>query len=162
MYPVNPASSRWPWQRTVQAVRQLVALRIEFNGLAHNDQQQRQPNHGLCGSLRARWALQLRIMATTVGSAIVTPPMMAAPLLGLPASYIQRGAGLTNFAVIFGGSNGIGFYALVLERRIEFHASSLGWTQTPGHDGARELLQGAASLLAQSHLSELERDGLAV
>ncbi len=75
---------------------------------------------------------------------------------------MQRGAGLANFAVIFGGSNGVGFYALLLEQRIGFHASHFGWTQTTANDGAREFLGAAAALLAQSGLAEFERAGLAI
>ena len=108
------------------------------------------------------WYVALVLLLSRVGSAIVTPPMMAAPLLGLPASHMQRGAGLTNFAVIFGGSNGVGFYALLLEQRIEFHASSFGWTQTPANDGAQAFLQGAAALLGESRLADIERDGVAI
>ena len=108
------------------------------------------------------WYVAFILLLTRIGSAIVTPPLMTAPLLGLPASQMQRGAGLANFAVIFGGSNGVGFYALLLERRIEFHASNLGWTQTLANDGAQEMLRGAGALLAQSGLSELQRDGVAL
>ncbi|MCH9675298.1 MAG: DHA2 family efflux MFS transporter permease subunit [Gammaproteobacteria bacterium] len=108
------------------------------------------------------WYVAMVLLLSRVGSAIVTPPMMAAPLLGLPASQMQRGAGLTNFAVIFGGSNGVGFYALVLEKRIEFHASHFGWTQTPGNEGAREFLRGATTILKESGLADLERAGVAI
>jgi EmrB/QacA subfamily drug resistance transporter len=108
------------------------------------------------------WYVAFVLLLSRVGSAIVTPPMMTAPLLGLAASQMQRGAGLTNFAVIFGGSNGVGFYALLLEQRIEFHASNLAWTQTAANDGAREFLSGADALLAQSGFGELERTGLAI
>jgi DHA2 family multidrug resistance protein len=108
------------------------------------------------------WYVAFVLLLTRIGSAIVTPPMMTAPLLGLPASQMQRGAGLTNFAVIFGGSNGVGFYALLLEQRIEFHASYFAWTQTPANDGAREFLRGAATLLAKSGLADLERGALAI
>jgi len=108
------------------------------------------------------WYVALMLLLGRLGSAIATPPMMSAPLVGLPASQMQRGAGLANFAVIFGGSNGVGFYALLLEQRIGFHASHFGWTQTTANDGAREFLGAAAALLAQSGLAEFERAGLAI
>ena len=108
------------------------------------------------------WYVVLMLLVTRIGSAIVTPPMMTAPLRGLPAEQMQRGAGLANFAVIFGGSNGVGFYALFLEQRIEVHANYFGWTQTAANEGAREFLSGAFALLAQSGLADFERSGLAV
>ncbi|MBT6273389.1 MAG: DHA2 family efflux MFS transporter permease subunit [Chromatiales bacterium] len=108
------------------------------------------------------WYVAFVLLLTRIGSAVVTPPMMTAPLLGLPMAQMQRGAGLTNFAVIFGGSNGIGFYALLLELRIESHARYLGWTQTFDNDGAREFLHGIGALLAVSGLAGVERDGMAI
>ena len=102
------------------------------------------------------------LIVSRIGAAIATAPMMAAPLLGLPPAQMQRGAGLTNFAVIFGGSNGAAVYVVFLEQRIQYHASNLGSTQTFANETARELLQGAGALLAQAGVTDLERGGLAV
>ena len=88
--------------------------------------------------------------------------MMAAPLLGLPPEKMQRGAGLANFSVIFGGSNGAALYVVFLEQRIQYHASNLGATQTFANDTARELLSGAGMMLSQAGVTDLERGGLAV
>jgi MFS transporter, DHA2 family, multidrug resistance protein len=108
------------------------------------------------------WYIVLMLLLTRIGSAIVTPPMMTAPLLGLPASQMQRGAGLANFAVIFGGANGAALYAVFLEQRIQHHATTLGATQTFANDTARELLQSAGMLISQAGVSDLVRDGIAL
>lgn len=108
------------------------------------------------------WFIAMMLLISRVGSAIVTPPMMAAPLLGLPPQQMQRGAGLANFAVIFGGSNGVGCYVLLLEHRIEVYASNLGWTQTFGNATAQDLVRGAGALLVEAGLSDIERDGMAI
>ena len=108
------------------------------------------------------WYIAAMLIVSRIGAAIATAPMMAAPLLGLPPAQMQRGAGLTNFAVIFGGSNGAAVYVVFLEQRIQYHASNLGSTQTFANETARELLQGAGALLAQAGVTDLERGGLAV
>lgn len=108
------------------------------------------------------WYIAAMLLFTRVGAAIATPPMMAAPLFGLPLAQMQRGAGIANFSVIFGGSNGAALYVVFLEQRIQYHASNLGATQTFANDTARELLSGAGMLLSPAGVSELEREGLAV
>lgn len=108
------------------------------------------------------WFIAIMLLLTRVGASIATPPMMAAPLLGLPPAQMQRGAGLANFSVIFGGSNGTALYVVFLEQRIERHAANLGATQTFANDTAQELLDGAGMLLSPSGVSNLERSGLAV
>ena len=108
------------------------------------------------------WYIAAMLVISRIGSAVATAPMMAAPLLGLPPTKMQRGAGLTNFAVIFGGSNGAALYVVFLEQRIQYHAANLGATQTFANDTAQELLQGAGSLISQAGVTDLERNGLAV
>jgi hypothetical protein len=108
------------------------------------------------------WFIAIMLLLTRVGASIATPPMMAAPLLGLPAAQMQRGAGLGNFSVIFGGSNGTALYVVFLEQRIEHHAANLGATQTFANSTAQELLSGAGMLLSPAGVSNLEREGLAV
>jgi EmrB/QacA subfamily drug resistance transporter len=108
------------------------------------------------------WYIAVLLLISRIGAAVATPPMMAVPLLKLPPAKMQRGAGLANFAVIFGGSNGAAIYVVFLEQRIQYHASNLGSTQTFANDTARELLQGAGALLAQAGVTDLERGGLAV
>ena len=108
------------------------------------------------------WYIAAMLLITRIGSAIVTPPMMTAPLLGLPANQMQRGAGLANFAVIFGGANGAALYAVFLEQRIQHHASLLAATQTFANDTTRELLYSVGRLISQAGVSDLVRDGVAV
>ena len=106
------------------------------------------------------WYIAAMLLITRIGSAIVTPAMMTAPLLGLPADQMQRGAGLTNFAVIFGSANGAALYSVFLEQRIQHHASFLAATQTFANDTTRELLYGAGMLISQAGVSGLVRDGV--
>jgi len=108
------------------------------------------------------WYIAVMLLITRIGSAIVTPPMMTAPLLGLPADQMQRGAGLANFAVIFGGANGAALYAVFLEQRIQHHASFLAATQTYANDTTRELLNGAGMLISQAGVSDPAHDAVAV
>ena len=108
------------------------------------------------------WYIAVMLLITRIGSAIVTPPMMTAPLLGLPADQMQRGAGLANFAVIFGGANGAALYAVFLEQRIQHHASFLAATQTYANDTTRELLNGAGMLISQAGVFDPAHDAVAV
>jgi MFS transporter, DHA2 family, multidrug resistance protein len=108
------------------------------------------------------WYIVAMLLISRLGAAIATPPMMSAPLLGLPLAQMQRGAGLTNFAVIFGGSNGAAVYVVFLQQRIEYHVNNLAATQTYANETTRELLSGAEMLLSQAGVSNLERNGMAV
>ena len=113
-------------------------------------------------SITHYWYIAAMLLITPIGSVIVTPPMMAAPLLGLPADQMQRGAGLANFAVNFGVANGAALYAVFLEQRIQNHASFLAATQTFDNDTTRELLYGASMLISRAGVSGLVRDGVTV
>ena len=102
------------------------------------------------------------LIVSRIGSAIVTPPMMTTPLLGLPPLQMPRGAGLTNFAAVFGGANGIGCYVVLLEQRIQFHASNLGATQNFANGSAVELLREVGGILTEAGASAFERDAMAI
>lgn len=108
------------------------------------------------------WYIAFMLIVSRIGSAIVTPPMMTTPLLGLPPVQMPRGAGLTNFAAVFGGANGIGCYVVLLEQRIQFHASNLGATQNFANDAAVELLRGVGGILTEAGASAFERDAMAI
>ncbi len=134
--------------------RVLLALGISFSvvsifGLADSD------------TNTQYWYIAAMLIVSRIGAAVATAPMMAAPLAGLPPARMQRGAGLTNFAVIFGGSNGAACYVVFLEQRIQYHASNLGATQTFANDTAHELLSNAGALLSQAGLGDLEQSGMA-
>lgn len=108
------------------------------------------------------WYIAAMLLISRLGAAIATPPMMAAPLFGLPPAQMQRGAGIANFSVIFGGSNGAALYVVFLEQRIQLHASNLGTTQTFANGTAQELLSGAGMMLSRAGVPDMERDGLAI
>lgn len=108
------------------------------------------------------WYIAFLLVISRFGSAIVTPPMMTTPLLGLAPLQMSRGAGLTNFAAVFGGANGIGCYVVLLEQRIQFHASNLGATQHFANESAAELLRGVGGMLSDAGASAFERDALAI
>lgn len=108
------------------------------------------------------WYIAFMLVISRIGSAIVTPPMMTTPLLGLPPLQMPRGAGLTNFAAVFGGANGIGCYVVLLEQRIQFHATNLGATQNFANESAVELLRGVGGMLTEAGASAFEREAMAI
>ncbi|MBT5488673.1 MAG: hypothetical protein HOK02_04580 [Halieaceae bacterium] len=67
-----------------------------------------------------------------------------------------------NFAAVFGGANGIGCYVVLLEQRIQFHATNLGATQNFANESAVELLRGVGGMLTEAGASAFEREAMAI
>jgi len=76
------------------------------------------------------WTLVGFVATGDIGLAFVFPPLMATALRGLAPALVAHGSGTLNFIRMIGGAVGVNTAAIVLERRVAFHADALAATQT--------------------------------
>ena len=76
------------------------------------------------------WYVAASLLIGRIGSALANPAINATAMSALSLPQMRQGAGITNMFMMFGGLDGDQRLVLVLELRIEFHASHLAATQT--------------------------------
>ncbi len=69
---------------------------------------------------------------------------------------------MVNLALMLGGSTGISCYVVLLEQRTEFHAQSLGATQTTANPAMRDMLGAVGDRLAAAGLDAAAQTGMAL
>ena len=107
------------------------------------------------------WYVAISLLIGRVGSALVSPALNTTAVGALSPDQFRRGAGVVNLALMLGGSTGISMFVLLLERRVEFHATSLGATQTAANASTTEMLGMVTGRLATAGLPEVAQTGLA-
>ncbi len=100
----------------------------------------------------AWWAVLSR-----VGLGIVFPALTASSLRVLPHDMMGQGSGSINFMRQLGGAFGINLLAVLLERRVQFHADALAASQTPGHAPTLEFLERVARGLQAAGMPDPEQ-----
>jgi EmrB/QacA subfamily drug resistance transporter len=108
------------------------------------------------------WSIALYLLIGRVGVALVSPAVMSTALNALPPSQLNQGAGTVNLCLMLGGSLGINFLVVVLERRIEFHGEAFSLTQTSANPATREMLSTIRNLLGEGGIPDSVRDGVAL
>ncbi len=108
------------------------------------------------------WYVAISLLIGRVGSAFTSPALNTTAIGALTPQQMRRGAGITNLSLMFGGSTGISIYVLLLENRIEFHATQLGATQTVANATTMEMLGMVSGQLAGSGLPDALQDGVAM
>ncbi len=63
---------------------------------------------------------------------------------------------------MLGGSTGISVFVVLLEQRIEFHATNLGATQTAANSATMEMLGQVSGRLATAGLPDVQQYGAAM
>jgi DHA2 family multidrug resistance protein len=110
----------------------------------------------------AFWYVATSLLLTRIGTALTNPAINMAAISCLRPESVAQGAGITNLAMMFGGSTGISVFVIALEQRIEFHASSLAATQVANNGSTLELLAKVDSLLLTESLTSTVREGVAM
>ena len=108
------------------------------------------------------WYVAISLLIGRVGSAFTSPALNTTAIGALTPEQMRRGAGVTNLSLMIGGSTGISVYVLLLENRIEFHATQLGATQTAGNATTVEMLGMVSGQLAGTGLPDAVQDGVAM
>jgi MFS transporter, DHA2 family, multidrug resistance protein len=108
------------------------------------------------------WYVAIALMIGRFGSAFVSPALNTTAIGALTPQQIRRGAGVTNLSLMLGGSTGISVYVLLLEMRIEFHATNLGATQTSANSTTLEMLGRVTGQLANTGLPDAMQEGVAM
>jgi len=107
------------------------------------------------------WYVAASLLIGRFGSALVSPALNTTALGALSPEQMRRGAGVSNLALMLGGSSGISCFVLLLERRIEFHAVNLGATQTSANPTTVEMLDRVVGQIAPAGLGNHAQTGLA-
>ncbi|MEQ9123494.1 MAG: MFS transporter, partial [Alphaproteobacteria bacterium] len=110
----------------------------------------------------AFWFVAFALLLGRFGSAFVSPALNTTALGALSMEQMRRGAGVANLSLMLGGSTGISCFVLLLERRIEFHATNLGATQTAAHGPTMDLLGAVSGQLSSAGLPTAAQQGLAM
>lgn len=108
------------------------------------------------------WYVAASLLLGRLGSAFTSPALNTTALGALTPQQLRRGAGITNLSLMLGGSTGISLYVVLLELRIEFHATNLGATQTSANDTMMEMLGRVSGELATTGLPDAWQDGIAM
>lgn len=108
------------------------------------------------------WYVAASLLIGRIGSALANPAINATAMSALSLPQMRQGAGITNMFMMFGGSTGISVYVLVLELRIEFHASHLAATQTAANATTAMLLNDVSGTLNSAGLSASAQHGIAM
>lgn len=108
------------------------------------------------------WYVAISLLIGRVGSAFTSPALNTTAIGALTPQQMRRGAGITNLSLMFGGSTGISIYVLLLENRIEFHATQLGATQTMANSTTMEMLGRVSGQLAGTGLPDAVQQGIAI
>jgi len=110
----------------------------------------------------AFWFVAFALLLGRFGSAFVSPALNTTALGALSMEQMRRGAGVANLSLMLGGSTGISCFVLLLERRVEFHATNLGATQTAAHGPTMDLLGAVSGQLSSAGLPTAAQQGLAM
>ncbi len=95
-----------------------------------------------------------------VSFGVIQPALGGNMVASVPATRMNAGVGLYNFARQFGGSLGIATTVLVIDIRTAFHADALTATQTSANPYSTELLDKVQRLLHESGVPEaIQRSG---
>ena len=97
-----------------------------------------------------------------IGTAFTSPAVNTTAMSALTPQEMWRGAGVTNLSLMLGGSTGISVYVVLLENRIEFHATQLGATQTTANSTTVEMLGMVTGRLAGTGLPDAVQQGVAM
>tara|TARA_R110002073_G_scaffold265858_1_gene428909 strand:- start:269 stop:1819 length:1551 start_codon:yes stop_codon:yes gene_type:complete len=108
------------------------------------------------------WYVAISLLIGRVGSAFTSPALNTTAIGALSPQQMRRGAGVTNLALMMGGSTGISVYVILLEMRIEFHATQLGATQTAANGTTIEMLGKVTGQLAGTGMPEVMQQGIAM
>ncbi len=108
------------------------------------------------------WYVAISLLLGRVGSAFVSPALNTTAIGALTSEQMRRGAGITNLSLMLGGSTGVSVYVVLLEMRIEFHATNLGATQTSANSTTVEMLGMISGQLAGTGLPDAVQDGVAM
>ncbi|MBT6278250.1 MAG: DHA2 family efflux MFS transporter permease subunit [Chromatiales bacterium] len=108
------------------------------------------------------WYVAASLLIGRIGAAFTNPAINTTAIGALSTQQMRKGAGITNLALMFGGSTGISIYTIVLEHRIEFHATHLGFTQTAANDTTVEMLHMVAGQLSGTGLTDSLQQGVAM
>ncbi len=108
------------------------------------------------------WYVAISLLIGRVGSAFTSPALNTTAIGALSPQQMRWGAGITNLSLMMGGSTGISVYVILLENRIEFHATQLGATQTSANGVTVDMLGTVAGQLSGTGLPEAMQQGVAM
>ena len=108
------------------------------------------------------WSIALYLLVGRIGVALVSPSVNSAAIAALPASQVNRGAGLVNLSLMLGGSCGISTLVVILERRIQFHGQAFASTQTSDNNATREMLGTVERVLHQEGIPNALHEPIAL
>lgn len=108
------------------------------------------------------WYVAASLLIGRIGTAFTSPAVNTTAMSALTPQEMRRGAGVTNLSLMLGGSTGISVYVVLLENRIEFHATQLGATQTTANSTTVEMLGMVTGRLAGTGLPDAVQQGVAM
>ncbi len=108
------------------------------------------------------WYIAGALLLGRIGSAFVSPALNTTAVGALSFDQMRRGAGVANLSLMLGGSTGISCFVVLLEQRIQFHADSLGATQTAANGATIELLNAVGGQFAAAGLATTAQQGMAM
>ncbi len=107
------------------------------------------------------WVIAFYLMIGRLGIALTSPCVNSAALAALPPEKVNTGAGIVNLSLMLGGTIGISFFVVVLERRIQLHGEALTATQNAANDATRALIGEVHRVLGTEGIPGAAHDTLA-